>query len=77
MGTAQVTVTVDEEHVSSIGHVAVDLREHGMQIEQVLDALGVVTGRTDDPAALREVVGVASVDPEITVQLPSPDHDVQ
>ncbi len=77
MDPAQVTVTVDEEHVPSIAHVADDLRQHGMQVERVLVTLGVVTGRSTDLAALRAVPGVASVDPELSVQLPPPDQDVQ
>lgn len=77
MDTERVTVTVDEEHVSSIGDVAAELRGRGMQVEQVLGGIGVVTGRSADPAALREVAGVASVDAEVSVQIPPPDHDVQ
>jgi hypothetical protein len=75
----QVTVTIDQHHVPSIGDVADVLRRAGMQVDQVLDDVGVVVG-TIDPAAehsLRSVDGVQSVDRALSFQLPPPDAPIQ
>jgi hypothetical protein len=73
----QVSVTVDDGHV--IEEVAAGLRARGMEVAQVLDGIGVITGSA--PAGAREalagVAGVASVDEQLTHQLPPPDAPVQ
>lgn len=77
MDTEPVTVTVAEGHLGRIDAVVSELREHGMQVEQVLTGLGLVTGQAADLAALRELTGVTSVDAAQQVQLPPPDAEVQ
>jgi AAA+ superfamily predicted ATPase len=74
-----VTVTVDREHTSAIGDVADALRAAGMQVDQVLEAAGMVTGTIDADAesALTDVEGVASVERALRFQLPPPDSPVQ
>jgi hypothetical protein len=75
----QITVTVDEEHLSSIGTVAEALHEQGMQVEQVLDGIGMITGSVPEEqrASLDGVEGVASVDEDLEFRLPPPDSPVQ
>ena len=74
-----VTVTVDRQHESAIGDVVGALRAAGMQVDQVLDAVGVVTGTIDDEAepSLHAVEGVESVDRALRFQLPPPDSPIQ
>ena len=74
-----VSVTVGDEHRESLDGVVENLRASGMQVEQVLDTLGIVTGSAPADAldALRGVEGVASVDEELTHQLPPPDSPIQ
>jgi hypothetical protein len=74
-----VSVTVDDGHQQSMDGVVESLRAHGMEVEQVLGSLGIVTGSAPAEAldALRGVEGVASVDEQLTHRLPPPDSPVQ
>jgi hypothetical protein len=74
-----VSVTVDDGHRGSMDGVVESLRATGMQVEQVLGSLGIVTGSAPDDAldALRGVEGVDSVDEQLSYQLPPPDSPVQ
>ncbi len=75
----KVSVTVDDEHLSTIGIVAEALRERGMDIADVLGELGIITGSVPQvrQSALIEVSGVISVDADQPIQLPPPDSPVQ
>ena len=74
-----VSVTVDDGHRESMDGVVESLRATGMQVEQVLGSLGIVTGSAPPDAldALRGVEGVDSVDEQLSYQLPPPDSPVQ
>jgi len=74
-----ITVTVDDEHAASVGQVAATLRGSGMQISQVLEAVGVITGSVpeDGVAELRNVHGVKSVDKAVDFLIPGPDSALQ
>lgn len=73
------SVTVDDGHRPAINEVAEALRARGMQVEQVLDGLGIITGSVpdDNRPVLTDVEGVVSVDEQLTHQLPPPDSAVQ
>jgi hypothetical protein len=73
----QLSVTVDDRH--AIEEVAAVLRARGMQVAQVLDGIGVITGSAPEDIrhTLAAVEGVASVDEQLTHRLPPPDADVQ
>ncbi|MCF6507419.1 ketohydroxyglutarate aldolase [Blastococcus sp. MG754426] len=75
----RVSVTVDDRHLSALDGVVQGLRARGMQVEQVLDGLGIITGSV--PAgtlgALSAVTGVASVDEQRVHRLPPPGAPVQ
>jgi hypothetical protein len=75
----QLSVTVDDGHLTAIDDVAQALRAQGMQVDQVLDGLGIITGSApaDSRPALTGVEGVVSVDEQLTYQLPPPDSAVQ
>jgi hypothetical protein len=74
-----VSVTVDDGHQESLDGVVENLRARGLEVEQVLGSLGIVTGSAPAESldALRGVEGVASVDEQLTHQLPPPDSPVQ
>jgi hypothetical protein len=79
---SRVTVTVDDAHLGTIGQVAQALQDRGMQVEEVLDAVGVITGVVPDAgpqamADIRGIEGVVSVDAELHYQLPPPDAEIQ
>ena len=73
----QVSVTVGDGH--AIEEVAAGLRARGMEVAEVLDGIGMITGSVPDESrdALAGVEGVSKVDDQLTHQLPPPDADVQ
>jgi hypothetical protein len=73
----QLSVTVADGH--AVEEVAAGLRARGMEVGQVLEGIGVITGSATDEvrADLAAVAGVARVDEGLTHQLPPPDADVQ
>ncbi|WNV73701.1 hypothetical protein [Geodermatophilus sp. DSM 44513] len=74
-----VIVTVDDAHLADLGAVAASLRERGMQVDQVLTEIGVISGRlpAGRPLAELRVTGVAAVEEARRVRLPPPDAPVQ
>ncbi len=74
-----VTVTVDAAHAGALDAVARRLGDVGFDVDQVLAALGVITGTVDEArlALLEGVEGVAGVEPQRGFQLAPPDSDVQ
>ena len=77
MDWTKVSVTVDDEHLDTIDEVAEGLRERGLQVEQVLPSVGIVTGTVQDVAALNSVPGVVSVDLEEGIDIGPPDQEIQ
>jgi hypothetical protein len=77
VGFTRITVTVDDAH--DVAAVADTLRHAGMEVEQVLSELAMVTGSVDANTvqALTSVEGVDSIDAAASVQLPPPDSDLQ
>ncbi|GAA1225949.1 hypothetical protein [Pseudonocardia alaniniphila] len=76
-GHVSVTVTVDDAHVGAIDQLADRLRAAGMDVEQVLRPVGVITGSAPaDWEALADLDGVAAVEPQRTFRLP-PDGPFQ
>jgi len=73
----QITVTVSAD--ADIEVVAEQLRAAGMTVEQVLHAIGVITGTVDTEtrAALVDLPGVLAVEPEQAFRLPPPDSEIQ
>ena len=71
------TVSVDDEHLDRLDHVLDRLRELGLEVDEVLPNIGIVTGSTADPDALRGVDGVLSVDAQREFRIPPPDEEVQ
>jgi uncharacterized membrane-anchored protein len=74
-----VTITVDDTHLDRIEEVAAHLRSSGMQVDQVLNEIGVISGSVPDDRRqlLKTVTGVQSVEDAATVQLPPPESPVQ
>ena len=74
-----VTVTVAATHSGELDALAGRLAQAGMDVEQVLTVLGIITGSVEDEqlAALRRLAGVSAVEEQTRVALPPPDADVQ
>ena len=72
-------MTVDDDHVGDVNGVAEQLKGAGMNVDQVLDAMGIITGSVpaDRRGALEQMPGVAAVEAEQTFQIAPPDADIQ
>jgi hypothetical protein len=79
MSQVNVTVAIDDAHLSTIQTVAEQLHAAGMAIQQVLPTVGVITGSIDSEQVdrLSQVEGVARVEREQTFQLRPPESDIQ
>lgn len=79
MNRHRVSVSVDEEHLDTIGAVADALRGHGMEVEQVMNNLGIISGVVPEDVrnALISVEGVMSVDEAQEIRLPPPHSPIQ
>jgi len=75
----RITVTVHDDHVARIDEVAERLRRAGMDVEQTLPAVGLITGSVPPSArpAVAATEGVEAVEDETAFSLPPPDSDVQ
>ena len=66
-------VTVSKDH--NINNVARDLKAAGLEVEEKLDAVGIVTGKAHAKSVgrLRKVRGVVDVSPDHKVDIGPPD----
>lgn len=79
MAKINLTVSVREDHLLNIMEVAQGLRALGMEVQQVMDQVGVITGTGDASQVpnLSKVPGVESVEASHSFQLPPPDARIQ
>jgi predicted regulator of amino acid metabolism with ACT domain len=79
MAEVSVTVSVDDEHIETIGDVAAALSDRGMHVQQVLEGIGSITGSVPEDLrqSLNAVDGVADVSEALEVKLPPPDSPIQ
>lgn len=79
MDKVKVTVSIDDAHVEQIDQVTKQLKSAGLDVEQTLPTLGIVTGsvETEKMSSLSKVTGVESVEVDKNYQLAPPDSDVQ
>lgn len=72
-------VTVQDEYGDRISEVADRLREAGMSVEGLLDAVGTITGSadTDKVERISRVKGVSHVETSRRFQLPPPESEIQ
>ena len=76
---AQVLVSVDNEHMSQMDKVTQRCREAGLEVDQALDAVGVITGSIPESLVsnLSGIKGVQSVERGQNYQIAPPDSDIQ
>jgi hypothetical protein len=79
MPKVKVSVSVDDAHVNQILKVAEGLQSVGMDVEQTLPSVGVISGSisSDQVNRLYEIEGVQHIEPERSYQLAPPDSNVQ
>jgi hypothetical protein len=74
----KLSVSVADDHLTRFGEVVARLRTAGLEIEETLEGVGVVTGLIDakEVEAVRTTRGVAHVEQARVVQLSPPDEEV-
>jgi hypothetical protein len=79
MTKVSVTVAIADSYLSKFGDVLKRTKRAGLDIEQALKDIGVLTGKIDfdKVAALRKVKGIASVETSRSVHIAPPDSPVQ
>ena len=79
MNRVQINVSIDDAYIDQIQEVADRLKDTGMDVEQTMQIVGVVTGSIDSDkiSSLYSVEGVQAVESQRTYQLNPPDSDIQ
>ncbi|GAA1994932.1 hypothetical protein JL107_08265 [Nakamurella flavida] len=75
----QISITVDDDHLQDVAGVADRLRARGMQVDQVMGSIGIISGSVPSGMrqAMRQVPGVAAVDSPVTFQVAPPGSAIQ
>ncbi len=78
MEKVRINITVPDATPSRLKAVKASLKRQGVEVESVLDAIGVITGKVAKSRLSSVDAGAgATVEPEQKVQLPPPDAPVQ
>ncbi len=79
MSQVQISVSVDDAHLSQIEQISEQLKSSGMNVEQTLSTIGVVNGsiQSDKLNSLDQIEGVKNVEPQQGCQLAPPSSDLQ
>ena len=79
MAERKLSFSVSEDHLDRTAEVAERLRERGVQVDQVLEQVGVITGSGDDARLpeFHKVEGVEGVEAAGEFQLPPPGSPTQ
>lgn len=75
----QISVTVDDDHLKDVAGVADRLRARGMHVDQVMGAIGIISGSVPSGMrhAMRQVPGVAAVEGPVVFQVAPPGSAIQ
>ena len=79
MPKLSVLVSINDDHLDRFSEGVNDVENAGMEVEQKMEDLGVLTGSIDSEKVepLRRVAGVSHVEESRRVEIPPPDSDVQ
>lgn len=79
MARVNLTVAITEDCLDDILEVAQKLRAAGMDVAQILDTVGVITGSTESTniKLLSNVAGVESVEAARSIQFNPPGSSIQ
>jgi UDP-N-acetylmuramate-alanine ligase len=74
-----VLVSINDDHLDRFSEVVNDVENAGMEVEQKMEDLGVLSGSIDSEKVepLRRVEGVSHVEASRRVDIPPPDSDIQ
>ncbi len=79
MSNVNLSIAIDDNYRERILEVSENLQSMGLNVEQLLDNLGIITGSCDSEkvAAFSRVEGVAHVELSQEYKLAPPESDVQ
>jgi hypothetical protein len=79
MAKVNLSVSIKDEHLPRFKELVDRIRKAGLEVDQELKSLGVVTGRIESEKvqALRNLTEVANVEESHTFQIPPPESKVQ
>jgi hypothetical protein len=79
MPKIKVSISVDDAHIDRLMEVAASLQSVGMDVEQTLPSVGIISGSvsSDRVNGLYHIEGVQHIEPEQIYQLSPPGADVQ
>ncbi|MEO0845749.1 MAG: ketohydroxyglutarate aldolase [Cyanobacteria bacterium J06648_1] len=75
----KISISVDDAHLSAIEQVSQQLKSTGMNVEQILSAIGVISGsiQSEKVNSLYKINGIQNIMPERTIQLSPPNLGIQ
>lgn len=78
MAKVTVSIAVDEAHLDRMAEIVKMLEAQGLQVEQMLTTIGVITGSIEESqlAGLSQISGI-EIEKEQTYQLPPPGSNIQ
>lgn len=79
MPKVKVSISVDDAHIDQILEICEQLQSHGLEVEQTLPTLGVISGsiESDQVNRLHQVEGVQHIEAEQGYRLAPPESDLQ
>lgn len=79
MSKVDLLVSIDDTHLDRFPEVVESIKDAGMDVEQQLEGIGVVTGSIDSEKIeqLHKVEGVSHVEESRQFQIAPPDSDIQ
>lgn len=79
MPKVKISISVDDAHLDQILEICERLQSCGLEVEQTLPTLGIISGSIDSEQVdrLHQVEGVQHVEAEQGYQLPPSESDLQ
>lgn len=79
MSKVQISVSVNNDRLAQIEQISQQLQSSGMDVQQTLSSIGVITGSIDSDLlnSLSQIDGVQSVEQQQGYQLAPPSSDIQ
>ena len=79
MAKLNVTVSIQDEHLSQFPEVVDGMKKNGFEVDQELKSLGVVTGKIDSEKvhALKGLKAVGNVEESRSFQIAPPESEIQ
>jgi hypothetical protein len=79
MSQIKISISVDDAHLSEIEKISQNLQSSGVNVEQTLPSIGIISGSIDPDLvnSLYQIEGVQKVEQQETYQLAPPSSHIQ